>query len=188
MNNLSPDFPTKQEIIANNNKIECENNNSHKNDTPQLNKDESNINIINNQKSVFRALSNNSPPPPFQSKENQPRDMGLHVNQYNNNNGYNMNYNYDINNNQYNNQYNSNQYNPNNNGIPQAYPTYNQINYNQPVIVDSSYNYKYVERERKEAVKRAFCSACFFYLIWCFNHILFYLCCLLLGNAGHSRH
>ena len=187
MNNQPPDLPTKEEINANNNKIECENNNSHKIETPQL-KDESKINIINNQKSVFRALSNNTPPPPFQNMENQPRDMGIHVNPYNNV-GYNKNYNYDINNNQYNNQYNrNNQYNPNNNGIPPAYPTYNQINYNQPVIVDSSYNYKYVERERKEAVKRAFCSACFFYLIWCFNHILFYLCCLILGNVGRSRH
>jgi hypothetical protein len=99
---------------------------------------------------------------------------------YTNNTGfgnhyYNQNYN---NHNQYNNQYN--------NQMAQAYPVYNQNQYNQPVVIDSSYNYHYREKAMQEERERAVSNVCLFYLIWCINHTLFYICCLIMGHFGHK--
>ena len=161
------------------------NKNDHKIISP-LNQNGNN-NIINNNQNKFNI--NNNP--------NHQININNNPNQFNINNNPN-NPNHQFNNNNYqNNQSNINNYQPNFNNnfyqkpMPNYNPNINQINVIQPVIVDSSYNNQniVIERERERRRSRAICAIILFYLSWCFNHILFYLCCLIMRQfrIGHIK-
>ena len=166
------------------------NKNDHKIISP-LNQNGNNI-IINNSPNQLNI--NNNPNNQFNSNNNPNHQFNINNNpNYQFNNNINQNNQFNINNYQ-NNQSNINNYKPNfNNNFYQKpmpnNPNINQINVIQPVIVDSSYNNQNIVIEREGRRSRAICAIILFYLSWCFNHILFYLCCLIIRQfrIGHIK-
>ena len=171
-------------------------------ESPNNYSDNSNINIINNKKSIFgvKAMSNNSPPPlPASSvfngnNNNKPLNQNeihlkINANQENQNND---NYNYFNNNThaEYNNIYNINhnyQYNENHLNGQQinhnCIPISNQTPIVKPVIVDPYYNQPHYDVEREKNYRdRTIFDIIFFYLSWCFTHIIFFCCCLIINQ------
>jgi len=170
---------------------------------PSLNKNDHKIISPLNQNGNNIIINNN----PNQSNINNNPNHQFNINnnpnyQFNNNDNLNYQFinnnnpNYQFNNNNYqNNQSNINNYQSNFNNnfyqkpMPNYNPNINQINVIQPVIVDSSYNNQNIVIERERRRSRAICAIILFYLSWCFNHILIYLCCLIIRHfrIGHIK-